>query len=200
MSRPARLTRPTRTLPLLLALTLAACGETTETGPTPPPDAGPPAAAPPAPELWTTRALIADGPPAVTGGSYVDGVYERSPTYETCTSPTSGRCLVWTSYLPVPPAGMTLTAEPHVPILFVTGQPVTITPQGLPPCNEPLESVVMFGFGRSPKFQGRTTEPITVPPGASSLTVEVCFYGEVRAQVGNLTGTLSFARWQPLHR
>jgi len=174
-----------------LFLVASACG-----------DNQPEPAAQPAPELWTARPLIADGSPVVTGEGILSAgvVFERSPTYESCTSPTPGSCLTWTAALPPPPPGATLQISPIVPLWSVTGYPVTVTPEGQPPCNEPLQAITLVGFGPAPRLQGLTAEPITVPPGTDRLSVAVCFFGAVRAQVGDLSGSMSFVRWQPLHR
>jgi hypothetical protein len=63
-----------------------------------------------------------------------------------------------------------------------------------------MQAIALYGFGAAPRLQGMTAAPIAVPQGADRLTAALCFFGAVRAQVGDLTGTLSFARWQPLHR
>jgi len=182
----------TRTLPLLLALTLAACGGPTETGPAPPTDAGPPAAAPPAPELWTTRALIADGPPTTTGGTFQNSTFINFQTYESCINPDPPHCVSYTAYLPTPPSGWELQVTPVLPVLSWTGQPASYAPPGRPHCVEPLLADVVFGTDAWTWHRPLPAGPIAIEPGATRLTVSLCVRGEIRVQLGELSGALTF--------
>ena len=176
---------PTLTAALTLALTLTGCGGTPPDAPTPPPDAGP--AAPQA------QPLIPFQTPTVTGiGTYDRGTYTKAPTPESCASPQGAEsCVSWTAPLPAPPPGYRVQVSPVVPLLTVAGGQAVV---GDPPCTEPLTVLSYYGTDLDAvrrRFEG-SGAPLPVAPGAARITVGLCFWGEVRARMAPLTGSITF--------
>ena len=192
------MTRLSMALPLLLTLALTpACeGANPDYVPTPPPDLGPaPAPADLAPSAPQAQPLIPFQTPTMTGIGTYDrgtGIYTKVPTPESCASPQGTEsCVTWTAPLPAPPPGYRVQVSPVVPLLTVAGGQAVV---GEPPCTEPL--TVLSYYGTDLDVVRRRFEvsgaPIPVAPGAARITVGLCFWGEVRARLAPLTGSITF--------
>lgn len=185
---------PSRSIGLsltLLTLPLMACG--TEEG-----------AATPAPEQiryeTVSLPLVADGPPSVRGGTLANRVFHNAHSYESCTNPDPPHCVSYQAALPVAPNGMEIRVAPIMPIVSMTGQPVSYTPEDAPPCVEPLLVELIYSTDAWMWPRSLPADQVAMEKGATKLTVSLCFRGEVRAQLGDLSGRVSYARYQPLHR
>lgn len=192
MTTPTTSPRPAllRALLLTSTLTAPACGAAE----TPGPDLGPaPAPADLAPAAPQAQPLIPFQTPTVTGiGTYDRGTYTKAPTPESCASPQGAEsCVSWTAPLPAPPPGYRVQVSPVVPLLTVAGGQAVV---GDPPCTEPLTVLSYYGTDLDAvrrRFEG-SGAPLPVAPGAARITVGLCFWGEVRARMAPLTGSITF--------
>lgn len=161
----------------LLTLSLTACGGAEETAATPAPEL--------VPQELSVSPLVADGPPSVTGGTLVDRVFQSDE------SRTDPHCVSYRASLPPVPKGMERRVAPVVPIISLAGRPS---------CSEPVQVALTYSTDAWIWPRALPAEQVSMERGAKVLTVNLCFRGDVRAQLGDLSGTVSYARYQPLHR
>lgn len=167
-------------LALTLTLSLTACGteETAPTAPTPAPE-------PMLQELAAAAApLVADGPPVVTGGTLVDQVFQSDES-------RGEHCVSYRAALPPALKGMELRVAPVVPIISLAGRPS---------CSGPVQAALTYSTDAWIWPRALPAEQVAMERGASMLTINLCFRGVQRAQLGDLRGSVSYARIQPLHR
>jgi len=187
---PRTLSRSIALALALLTLPLMACG-TEETAATPAPE----------PIAMGMMPLVADCQPTVTGGTFANHVFRNGQSYQSCNNPDPPHCVTFTAALPPAREGMDLRVLPIVPIISITGQPAYFEPEGAPPCYEPMLAELVYSTDAWVWPRSLPADRIaTMERAATRLTVSLCFRGEVRAQLGDLTGTISYVRIQPLHR
>ena len=93
----------------------------------------------------------------------------------------------------LPPAlkGMELRVAPVVPIISLAGRPS---------CSGPVQAALTYSTDAWIWPRALPAEQVAMERGASMLTINLCFRGVQRAQLGDLSGSVSYARIQPLHR
>ena len=160
----------------LLTLSLTACG-TEETAATPAPEL--------VPQELSVSPLVADGPPSVIGGTLVDRVFQSDDESR------GEHCVSYRAALPPALKGMELRVAPVVPIISLTARPS---------CSGPVQAALTYSTDAWIWPRALPAEQVAMERGASMLTINLCFRGVQRAQLGDLRGSVSYARIQPLHR
>lgn len=161
----------------LLTLSLTACGGAEETAATPAPEL--------VPQELLALPLVADGPPVVTGGTLVDRVFQSDDESR------GEHCVSYRAALPPALKGMELRVAPVVPIISLTARPS---------CSGPVQAALTYSTDAWIWPRALPAEQVAMERGASMLTINLCFRGVQRAQLGDLRGSVSYARIQPLHR
>lgn len=133
---------------------------------------------------YESMPLVADGLPSVIGGTLVDRVFVGSCTQDP-------HCVSYRCALPTAPDGMEVRVSVAAPIISVVGRP---------PCLLPVQVELTYSTDAWILPRALPVEQVAMERGATVLTVNLCFRGDVRAQLGDLSGTVSYARIQPLHR